>query len=591
MRYSDDVIMDVRQANDIVDVIGEYVILKKKGTNYFGLCPFHGEKTPSFSVNREKQIFHCFGCGVGGGVFKFIELQESLSFTESLEFLANRINYKLPDKIVSQDDLIRQETKEKLWELHKAAARFFYECLVSDLGKPATDYLNMRGVSNAARIKFGIGYAPDSWNSLNDHLLKEGFPQELIAQSGLVKQGSSGKYYDRFRNRVMFPIIDISGHVIAFGGRRLSENKEEAKYLNSPDTEIFSKSYNPYNLNLARQGHPDEFILVEGYMDVISLYQAGFKNAIAACGTAFNEKHAGVIKRFTHNIIALFDSDNAGENAALKAIPVLKNAGINMKILQVPNAKDPDEYINNFGAEAFGKLIKTAVNPMLFRINVLKKQLVPDNPDSVILFTQKVTEILSETDNLSELDIYINTAIKDTPVSAESLRSDIRRIKGMTDDPSDNSRTYARQYKNTAASGAVEEAKSTLINIIANDKLLFQRLDGVFSKEEFDDDMYVRLFDIVERAHKKDAPITAADLLTLLEPENPEYVKRAEAVLWSQLPYTNAEQRHSALLSAVKIIKTAHVDSLMRKTEDDELMSKLIDEKRNIENSLKALTI
>lgn len=592
MSYSEDVIMDVRQGNDIVDVVGEYVKLTRKGANYFGLCPFHNEKTSSFSVNREKQIFHCFGCGVGGGVFKFIELQERLSFPEALEFLAKRINYTLPEQSNSKEDAQKKEIREQLWEIHKSAARYFYECLNGDMGKPAIDYLKMRGITKAMRTKFGIGYAPDSWNGLYDHLTEKGFSQEMIAKSGLAKQGSSGKFYDRFRSRVIFPIIDAYGHVIAFGGRRLDDSKkDEAKYLNSPDTEIFSKSYNPYNINLAKQNNPEEFILVEGYMDVISLYQAGFKNAIAACGTAFNEKHAGVIKRYTHNVIALFDSDTAGENAALKAIPVLKKAGIKMKILQVPNAKDPDEYIKNFGAEAFAKLLKTAVNPTIFRINVLKKQLSPDDPDDVITFSQKVVEILSEVDNLSEIDVYINSAVKDIPVSPEALRADIRRIKGITDTDVKNSGELGRKVKNVVTSNAVEEAKSTLINLLANDKGLSARIAPVFDKKEFADELYIKIYDIIERLHAQDKPAAEADVLALLDLEDEKDSKRASFIFMGQLPCSTADQRRTALTGSIKRIKEHYIDLLMAETNDDELVMKLINDKKNIDNSLKVLTI
>ncbi|MBQ9604939.1 MAG: DNA primase, partial [Firmicutes bacterium] len=517
--------------------------------------------------------------------------KESLSFPEAIEFLANRINYKLPEQTSSRDEALKKEIREQLWEIHKAAARYFYDCLNGDMGKPAMDYLKMRGITKAARTKFGIGYAPDSWDGLYNHLTEKGFSQEMIAKSGLAKQGSSGKYYDRFRNRVIFPIIDAFGHVIAFGGRRLTENKEEAKYLNSPDTDIFSKSYNPYNLNLAKLSRADEFILVEGYMDVISLYQAGFTNAIAACGTAFNEKHAGVIKRYTRNIIALFDSDEAGENAALKAIPVLKKAGIKMKILQVPNAKDPDEYIKNFGAEAFAKLLKTAVNPTIFRINVLKKQFSPDDPDDVITFSQKVVDILAETDNMSEIDVYINTALKDIPVSPEALRADIRRIKGITEDDPANGKELGRRVKNVVTSNAVEEAKSGLISLLADDKTLMHRIAPVFDKKEFADELYIKIYDVIERLHAQDKPAAEADVLALLELDGEKDAKRASLIFMSQLPCTTPEQRRTALIGDIKKIKEHYIDLLMSETDDDEQVMKLINEKKNIDNTLKALTL
>ena len=357
MFYSDEVLMDVRLGNDIVDVISEYVKLKKSGANYFGLCPFHNEKTASFSVNPEKQIYRCFGCGAGGNVFKFIQQKENLSFPESVEYLAKRINYQLPQK---QTDEGKRRLKQQLYDIHKTAARFYYDCLNADMGRAASKYLDKRGIEPGIRKKFGLGYSPDSWSMLYDHLLEKGFDTESILKSGLVNAGKSGKYYDNFRNRLMFPIIDVYGNIIAFGARKLREEDYGGKYLNSSDTEIFNKGYNLYNINYARLARKNELIIVEGYMDVITMYQAGFKNVIAALGTAFTRNQAAAIGRFAKNVTVLFDSDEAGVSAVLRALPVLRDAGISAKVLQVRDAKDPDEYIKSYGAEAFAKLMSTS---------------------------------------------------------------------------------------------------------------------------------------------------------------------------------------------------------------------------------------
>ncbi len=589
MYFSEEVLADVRMGNDIVDVIGEYVKLKKSGANYFGLCPFHNEKTPSFSVSPEKQIYRCFGCGAGGNVFRFIEQKENLTFPETVEYLAKRINYTLPENN-SKADAYKREIKQQLWDIHKAAARFYYECLNADMGAEARAYLDKRGVQPNIRKKFGLGYSPDEWNRLNDHLLELGFDQEMILKSGLVNGSNSGRYYDKFRNRLMFPIIDVYGHIIGFGGRQLRDNKEEAKYLNSPDTEIFNKSFNPYNLNFARHANKREFILVEGYMDVIALYQAGFKNAVAALGTAFNSNHASVLKRYTQNIIVLFDSDAAGENAVLRALPVLKEAGISAKVLQVKNAKDPDEYIKSYGAEAFAKLLSTAVNGTMFRIENVKKKYSLDNIDDKISLTRDIVEILAQTDDPLELELYIRDVAKQIGVSPEAILSEVNRIQGVKDrTPKGNGNGLGKSVKNIEVDNALEDAKSGLISLLALDGSLFESVERIFDKKEFLDDLYIKLYDIVKKLHAQNASIQAADIVTYLNGETDEVQSRAARILMAQLPYGSDEQRRHALADDLRLIKTNYIDRMMLEAEDDEQIVRLVQQKKNVENIIKSL--
>ncbi len=589
MFYSEEVLADVRMGNDIVDVIGEYVKLKKSGANYFGLCPFHNEKTPSFSVSPEKQIYRCFGCGAGGNVFRFIEQKENLTFPETVEYLAKRINYALPENN-SKADVYKREIKQQLWDIHKEAARFYYECLNADMGAEARAYLDKRGVQPNIRKKFGLGYSPNEWNKLNEHLLELGFDQEMILKSGLVNGSNSGRYYDKFRNRLMFPIIDVYGHIIGFGGRQLRDNKEEAKYLNSPDTEIFNKSFNPYNLNFARQANRREFILVEGYMDVISLYQAGFKNAIAALGTAFNQNHASVIKKYTQNIIVLFDSDDAGENAVLRALPVLREAGISARVLQVKNAKDPDEFIKAYGAEAFAKLLSTAMNSTMFRIENVKKKYSLDNIDDKIALTNDIVEILAQTENPLELELYIRDVSEQIGVSAEAIMGEVNRIRGAVGaSPKGNSSGLGRKVKNTQVDNALEDAKSGLISLIAEDKNLFDSVARVFDKKEFLDELYIKLYDIVEKLHGQGGPIQAADIVTYLNGETDEMQSRAARILMAQLPYESDEQRRRALADDLRVIKYNYIDCIMDEIDDDEQVSRLVQQKKNVENIIKSL--
>ncbi len=589
MYYPEDVIMDIRSGNDIVSVVGDYVKLTRKGSNYFGLCPFHNEKTPSFTVNREKQIYHCFGCGAGGNVFRFISEMENLSFPETVRFLARRINYTLPENTNPKEDSEKRAVKEKLREMHKKAARFYYDCLNADMGAAAREYLDERGISIPIRKKFGLGYAPDSWDKLYNFLIDSGFESEMIVKSGLASKGKSGKFYDRFRNRVMFPIIDASDNIIAFGGRRLSDNKEEAKYLNSPDTEIFSKSYNPYNLNFARRSGEREFILVEGYMDVISLYQAGFKSAVAACGTAFNDKHASVLQRYTKNMVVLFDSDEAGERAVLKALPVLAKADIKCRVMQVVKAKDPDEFIKKFGAEAFAKLLKNAVSPMIFRIGLLRKKYSLDDADGKINFISEAVRILADAENEITLDVYINEIAKSTGVSPETLKTETMRIR----------RSGARQNNDSAAQpdprvkdmiigNAAEDARSSLINLIATDKALFERVADVMDKTELADELYIKLYDIIAYLHKRGKPVSEADVMSYLDPEDTALQSRAALVFTGRLPYNNSEQKYKALFDSVRKIKADELERRLNSETDDQKVKQLLKEQKELDSRLRS---
>ncbi|HBY19932.1 MAG TPA: DNA primase, partial [Clostridiales bacterium] len=355
MFYPDEVIEEVRQSNDIVAVISEYVRLSQRGNSYSGLCPFHKEKTPSFHVNRDKQIYHCFGCNAGGNVISFIMQIENFSFVEAVKYLAGKAGITLPEAEMSKEAMDKIKQKEVLAKINVEAARYFYKCLKSEHGKVAKGYLDKRMLNEDIRKRFGIGYAVNSRDSLYKYLKNKGFDEKLVEITGLIIKNQNG-YHDRFWNRVMFPIFDVHDKIIGFGGRII--DKGEPKYLNSPESDIFNKRFNLYGLNYARKSRKQEFLIVEGYMDVIALHQAGFTNAVASLGTALTREQALLIRRYVTDVILIYDSDNAGTMATLRAIPILKAAGITVKILQVTDAKDPDEYINNFGVEAFTALIQ-----------------------------------------------------------------------------------------------------------------------------------------------------------------------------------------------------------------------------------------
>ncbi|MBN2222938.1 MAG: DNA primase, partial [Vallitaleaceae bacterium] len=374
MYYPDEVIEEVRLNSDVVDVIGSYVHLQKKGSSYFGLCPFHHEKSPSFSVSKDKQMYYCFGCGAGGNVISFIMAYENYSFVEALRFLADRAHITLPEAEITEEMRSALNYKQRLYDTNRQAAVFYYRMLYSDVGKNALAYFDQRGVDEEIRKKFALGYATFMKDDLMNYLLSKGFTKKEMLDCGLISEdkGRSGAYHNRFFNRIMFPILDVHGRVIAFGGRVMGEG--EPKYLNSPETTLFDKSRNLYGLHLARKSKNHQFlIIVEGYMDVIALHQAGFDNAIAALGTSFTSGHGQLIKRYADEVVLCFDSDSAGVKASLRAIPILKSSGLVVRVLQISEYKDPDEYIQKKGKESFEELLKTAIPSFMFEIRMLSQ--------------------------------------------------------------------------------------------------------------------------------------------------------------------------------------------------------------------------
>ena len=374
MRYSDDIIEEVRMKNDIVDVISQYVKLTRRGSSYFGLCPFHNEKTPSFSVTPSKQMYYCFGCGAGGNVYNFIMEYENYSFGEALSHLADRAGVELPKIEYSREAREKAEQRANLLEINKLAAQYFYYQLRREGGKTAYGYLTGRGLSEETIRKFGLGYSDKYSDDLYKYLKGKGYSDELLRESGLFNVDERRGMYDKFWNRVIFPIMDVNNRVIGFGGRVMGDGKP--KYLNSPETKIFDKSRNLYGLNVARTTRKNYLILCEGYMDVIAMHQAGFTNAVASLGTALTSGHASLVKRYTKEVLLLYDSDGAGIRAALRAIPILREAGVTSRVVSLKPWKDPDEFIKNEGAEAFEERLDRAMDSFMF-VYILRNRNLP----------------------------------------------------------------------------------------------------------------------------------------------------------------------------------------------------------------------
>jgi len=428
MLYSDEIITQVRESNDIVDVIGQHVKLEKKGANYFGLCPFHGEKTASFSVNPRKQICYCFGCHKGGNVVNFIMEYEHLSFPEAIRFLAERTNITLPEIKETAQDIRNRELKDKLLEINKEAAYFYHDNLVSPEGDTGMKYfLEKRRLSPRIVTRFGLGYAGKTPGELYRYLKSKGFNDQELKESGLVTIEETGAK-DKFWNRVMFPIIDINGKVIAFGGRVMGDGMP--KYLNSPETKIFDKSSVLYGLNFARKTTEKYLLLCEGYMDVISLHQAGFTNAVASLGTAFTERHAKLLKRYTDTVILTQDSDAAGIMAKIRSFPILHDAGLKVKILNMGEYKDPDEFIKAKGPDAYLECIRNAKNAFLVNIDEVRKKYDFSDPAQATDYMQEIASMFSVFTDPLERDNYIQAVSREQMINYEDLKNTVERKIG-----------------------------------------------------------------------------------------------------------------------------------------------------------------
>lgn len=422
MYYSDDVVEEVRSQNDIVDVISSYVKLQKKGSSYFGLCPFHNEKSSSFSVSGQKQMYYCFGCGAGGNVITFIMEYENFTFVEALSFLAKRVGITLPVAEYSQEAKEKSNLKAIVLEMNKLAAKYFYAQLKREGGQQAYQYLANRKLSDETMLQFGLGFANKYSNDLYQYLKTKGYNDEVIAQSGLVSVNEKQGMYDKFWNRVMFPIMDVNNRVIGFGGRVMGDGKP--KYLNSPETVVFDKSRNLYGLNRARTSRKPYFLICEGYMDVIALHQAGFTNAVASLGTALTSGQASLIRRYVQEVYLTYDSDEAGTKAALRAMPILKAAGITAKVLRMDPYKDPDEFIKVLGAEAFEERIGKSRNGFMYSLEVLERDYDMQTPEGKTRFYNAVAARLLEFEEQIERQNYIEAV-------AQTYRIDINGLNKL----------------------------------------------------------------------------------------------------------------------------------------------------------------
>lgn len=425
VQYNDDLKQEIRNANDIVDVISQYVILKRSGRNFMGLCPFHKEKSPSFSVSPDRQYYHCFGCGKGGDVYNFIMEIERLSFRESLEFLAERGHIQLPE-VNDEEFSKKQYMIDRMNKINLETAMFYHERLYMPLAKIAQDYVKTRKLDNHTLQAFKIGYSGE-YNELYTFLKGKGFQDHEILATGLVNQNDRGEFIDRFRKRLMFPIISVSGKPVAFGGRRLEDNDKIAKYINSNENLVYSKKKHLFALNLAKQSEEKRIILVEGYMDAISLYQRGIDNVVASLGTALTEEQGRLLRKYSQQVIFSYDSDGAGQNAIKRGIEVLEKQNCDARVLQMEGAKDPDEFIIKYGSGRFKLLVDNAISLVEFKIKMLKDGYNLDNAKDKIAFLKKITDVLSSVENKIEREIYIDKIAEQYGISKQAIYAEVNK--------------------------------------------------------------------------------------------------------------------------------------------------------------------
>ena len=485
--YSSEVIEEVVSRNDIVDVISGYIKLKKSGSSYVGLCPFHNEKSPSFSVSGTKQMYHCFGCGVGGNVITFVMEYENYTFPEAVKMLADRAGIALPVMEYSGEDRRERDIKTKLLEINKIAATFYYHQLKSPAGQSGLDYLKKRQLSDKTINTFGLGYAPQLTGDLYRMLKEKGYDDELLKESGLFTYEKGIR--EKFWNRVIFPIMDINNKVIGFGGRVMGDGKP--KYLNSPETKLFDKSKNLYGLNVARSSRKNNLIICEGYMDVISMHQAGFNQAVASLGTALTPGHARLMKRYTDNVLITYDSDEAGVKAALRAIPILKEAGLSTKVINMRPYKDPDEFIKALGTEAFQERIDKAENSFMYEIGIIEKNYNRSDPESETAFEREVANKLVQFSEKLERDNYMKAVCRQFMIPEDGMREMVIRIGSQSGIiPRQTQPVRRMELARKKKEDGIRQAEKILLTWMIEDGDIYDKVSEYIQPDDFIDPLF-----------------------------------------------------------------------------------------------------
>jgi DNA primase len=567
--YPEDVIEEVRLSNDLVEVVSEYVRLEKKGGGYFALCPFHREKTPSFSVEPVKQFYYCFGCNNGGNVFHFIMNIENLDFPDALRLLADRAGIVLPESN-NRDEQLRIEARKNILNINKEAARFFYSCLAGEKGGEALKYLQNRGLTNSIIKRFGLGYSPNEWTLLSDYLLRKGFDESLIVQSGLSIKNKYGKLNDRFRGRIMFPIFDIRGNIVAFGGRVMDDSLP--KYINSPETPCYSKGRELFGMNIAKKSTENKLLVVEGYMDVISLHQAGIDFAVASLGTALTNMQGRILRKYADEIVISYDSDTAGQRATERGLEILVQLGCRVKVIQTPDGKDPDEYIRRNGAKKFKNLIDRALSLLEYKISLLKKMHPQDNPEGKLAFLNGVADLLSEQDNFLEREMVIKRISQDYDITEDALHAEVERRLRKKRRKQKNNEFYSAQNDLTGAvktytirrqENKMSRYEKMLLALISRENQLYQKVADRYPPSEFSDDTLKEMASILYQKLEEGSDFALEEYITRLDSE------RASSIVHMSKTICNFDEPDKALediLQKLEVLKLEEEkkDILMR---------------------------
>lgn len=591
MRYSDELLDEIKSKNDIIDIVSQYVVLKRSGRNYMGLCPFHKEKSPSFCVSPDKQIFHCFGCGVGGNVIHFIGKIENLNFIESLELLANRAGIELPKSGNAEDDRISR-LKSRVYELNKCAAEFYHQNLYKPTAKPAQEYVKKRRLDNRTLKAFKIGYS-GRFNELYTELHSKGFTEEEILASCLVNKNQDGKFIDRFRNRLMFPIFDARDRVIAFGGRVLDDSKP--KYINSPEDIVYSKGRHLFAYNLAKKDNPKTIIIVEGYMDAVSLHQRGISNAVASLGTALTEAQGRLLRRSCEKVVIGYDADGAGQAATLRGLEILQNLGCDIRILQIEGAKDPDEFVVKYGPERFQKYVDSAISLVEFKVKMLKRQLNLENVNDKIKFLNEVANILSKIENNMEREVYIDKISLEYKVSKEAIYAEVnKKLYGNSQSEKKLERpvTTIREVKQDIEEQEVDEktkkTESLIIYLLINypDKS-FVRLANIVKNNLIKLEKNKLIINKLYEEHGK-GNINIESIIDLFEDEN--IVNYLSGIMSSNFEITDVDKCiDDVILTYKKEILLKKRNDIMNKLNSQNTITK--DEVANLEEELNSVII
>lgn len=582
MYYSDEIIEEVRSKNDIVDVISSYVKLQKKGSSYFGLCPFHNEKSPSFSVSRQKQMYYCFGCGAGGNVFTFLMEYENYSFVEALKYLADRAGVELPEIEYSKEARERADLKAVLLEINKLAAQYYYVQLKKPQGAAGLKYLKDRQLSDEMIRAFGLGYSNKYSDDLYRYLKSKGYKDEMLIKAGLISMDERQGVYDKFWNRVMFPIMDVNNRVIGFGGRVMGDAKP--KYLNSPETPIFDKSRNLYGLNRARSSKKPYFLLCEGYMDVISLHQAGFNNAVASLGTSLTSGHASLIKRYVSEVYLTYDSDEAGTKAALRALPILREVGITARIIRMEPYKDPDEFIKNLGAEAFEERISKARNGFMYSLEVLQKNYDMNSPEGKTDFMREAARRLAEFDEEIERNNYIEAVAREYRVGYEDLRKLVTKTAIQAGMAKPANRPKSTQNRELEKEDGIQKSQKILLTWLIEDERIFQQIKKYIVPGDFLNGLYRTVAEMVYEQYEEHE-VNPAKIMNHFTDEE-EHRKVAGLFHTRIKELTTIQEQEKALKETVIRVKRHSIEEATRNWDPTDMrgMQRLMEAKRELQD-------